>query len=125
MKTVYFPIPITDLLSKLCVLMKILSLGSAKEKTKLLKGVKFCTSIGRFQVKGLMQESARSAILILYRVRMNNAVIKIHCVFDVFLTFVAVLKYCLFCFLAYRKTNVLVNSCLDYSDTDSIESKES
>ena len=39
-----------------------------------------------------MQKSAQSAVIILYRIRMNNAVIKTRCVFDVFVAFVAVLK---------------------------------
>ena len=42
--------PITHLLSMLCVLMKIPSLASAKKKTKRLKGFKFGTLVGRFQV---------------------------------------------------------------------------
>ena len=47
--------PVTHLLSMLCVLMKILSNASAKKKTKRLKGFKFRSFIGRFQVtvKGL------------------------------------------------------------------------
>ena len=36
--------------SVLCVLMKILSHASAKKKTKILKGFKFGTFIGRFQM---------------------------------------------------------------------------
>ena len=45
-----FSSPITHLLSVRCVLMKILSKASAKKKTERLKGFKFCTFIGRFQV---------------------------------------------------------------------------
>ena len=42
--------PITHRLSMLHVSMKILWHASAKKKTQTVKGVKFCTLIGRFQV---------------------------------------------------------------------------
>ena len=45
-----FSSPITQLLLMLCVVMKVLPHASAKKKTKRLKGVKFHTFSGRFQV---------------------------------------------------------------------------
>ena len=45
-----FSIPITHLLSMLCVLMAILSHASVKKKTKKLKGFKIHTFTGCFQV---------------------------------------------------------------------------
>ena len=46
-KTHPFPTqPSTDV----CVLVKLLSHASAKQKTKRLKGFKFCSFVGRFRV---------------------------------------------------------------------------
>ena len=42
--------PLTRLLSMLCVLMKILHVTVQKQKTKRLKGFRFCIFIGSFQV---------------------------------------------------------------------------
>ena len=48
--TCKFSGPVTHLLSTLSVLMKVLSRASAKRKTERLKGFKFLTITGRFQV---------------------------------------------------------------------------
>ena len=50
----------------LCLLMKILSHASAKKKTKRLKGFKFRTVIGRFQVKGLMAVNGLMELLVVF-----------------------------------------------------------
>ena len=50
LQTVYFSGPSASLLSMLCILVKIISHARVKKKTKRLKGFKFHTFIGHFQV---------------------------------------------------------------------------